>query len=142
MIEGETLTYSIGVSNAGPGPATGVTVTDPLPAETTFQSATPSQGSCIQAAGTVTCKIGPLASGSSATIAIKVIPQTTGTATNTAGVSGSQSDPSTANNSATESTKVNPPPPEGSEQRRDRLLAGLSHQLRRLRHPDALHHGQ
>ena len=55
---GQQLTYTVGVSNAGPSSATGITVTDTLPAGVTFNSATPSQGSCSQSAGTVTCSLG------------------------------------------------------------------------------------
>jgi uncharacterized repeat protein (TIGR01451 family) len=42
-VAGEILTYTIGVSNSGPDRATGVSVTDTLPAMTTFLSAKPSQ---------------------------------------------------------------------------------------------------
>jgi uncharacterized repeat protein (TIGR01451 family) len=117
VVVGQTLTYSIGVSNAGPDGATGVNLTDTLPAGTTFQSATPSQGSCGQAAGTATCNLGSLANGASATIEIKVTPQNAGTITNTASAIGGQSDPNTANNSATESTTINPPAPQEADLR-------------------------
>jgi uncharacterized repeat protein (TIGR01451 family) len=56
--QGQTITYTLGVTNNGPSNATGVTVTDTLPTKVTFVSATPSQGSCSQAAGIVTCALG------------------------------------------------------------------------------------
>ena len=52
------LTYSLLTGQQWALPdATGVTVTDTLPA-VTFDSATPSQGTCSQASGTVTCTLG------------------------------------------------------------------------------------
>jgi uncharacterized repeat protein (TIGR01451 family) len=58
---GATFTYTVTVENLGPDPATDVVVADMLPAELTFQSATPSAGGlCVTPAvgsmgGTVTC---------------------------------------------------------------------------------------
>src|SRR5207249_666114 len=52
---GSNLSYTILVTNAGPATATGVNVSDPLPAQTTFVSANSSQGSCSAQNGTVTC---------------------------------------------------------------------------------------
>ena len=40
-----------------------MTVTDTLPAGVTFDSATPSQGTCSESSGTVTCALGTLADG-------------------------------------------------------------------------------
>jgi uncharacterized repeat protein (TIGR01451 family) len=57
---GSPLTYSLRVQNLGPSSASGVTLTDTLPAGATFVSATASQGSCSQAAGTVSCSFGAL----------------------------------------------------------------------------------
>ena len=45
-----------------------MTVTDTLPAGVTFDSATPSQGSCSESSGTVTCALGTLATAPSATV--------------------------------------------------------------------------
>ena len=79
---GQQLTYTVGVSNAGPSSATGITLTDTLPAGVTFNSATPTQGSCSQASGTVTCSLGTLANAASASVSIKVTPQAEGSITN------------------------------------------------------------
>src|SRR5262249_40687890 len=56
---GDTVTFIVTVTNLGPGPATGVTIQDLLPAGLTFVSATPSQGTYdsttgVWAVGTVT----------------------------------------------------------------------------------------
>jgi uncharacterized repeat protein (TIGR01451 family) len=104
---GQTLTYTVNVANAsGNADATGVTVTDSLPAGTTFVSASPSQGNCSQATGTVTCNLGTLTSGSGATVTIRVTPTQAGSVVNTATVHGDQNDPNTSNNSATATTTV------------------------------------
>jgi uncharacterized repeat protein (TIGR01451 family) len=105
---GQELTYSIGVSNAGPSAASGVTVTDTLPSGVTFNSATASQGTCSQASGTVTCNLGTVNNGSSASVTIKVTPSTGGSLTNQATVSASTADPVLVNNSASASTTVDP----------------------------------
>jgi uncharacterized repeat protein (TIGR01451 family) len=107
VLAGQNLTYTITVTNGGPSTATGVTVTDTLPAGVTFVSATPSQGSC-SGTSTVTCNLGSLTNGASATITIIVTPTTTGTISNTASVTSGVTDPNTSNNSASQSTTVDP----------------------------------
>jgi uncharacterized repeat protein (TIGR01451 family) len=105
---GEPLTYTLSAHNAGPSSATGVQVTDDLPAGVTFESTTPSQGACQEAGGTVTCALGTLASGESATVEIQVRPQSEGLLSNTATVSSDVFDPTSSNDSATAGTIVNP----------------------------------
>jgi uncharacterized repeat protein (TIGR01451 family) len=100
---GGTLTYTLSVTNHGPSTATGVTLTDPLPAEVSFVSASPSQGSC---SGTVTCALGSLANGAGAVVTVVVKPTAKGTITNTASVSGNERDPNPSNNSATATTRA------------------------------------
>jgi uncharacterized repeat protein (TIGR01451 family) len=103
---GNPLTYTIAVSNSGPGSAANVVVTDVLPAGTTFVSATPSQGSC-SGTSTVTCSLGTIANGGSATIALTVtLPLTTGPVSNTATVTTSSSDTNPANNASTSTFAV------------------------------------
>lgn len=103
---GQKVTYTVKVTNNGPAAASGVTMTDTLPSSVTFGSASASQGSCSNSAGKVTCSLGSLAVGGSATVTITVTPNTVGTVTNTATVSSSAPDPNTANNSASATTQV------------------------------------
>jgi uncharacterized repeat protein (TIGR01451 family) len=102
----QPLTYTLAVTNNGPSPASGVTVTDTLPSTVTIGSASASQGSCSVSSPTVTCSLGSLANGASATVTITVTPSVTGTLPNTASVSGTPTDPNTSNNSATATTSV------------------------------------
>jgi uncharacterized repeat protein (TIGR01451 family) len=103
---GDNLTYTISVPNFGPAQANGVTVTDPLPTGATFVSATP--GTC-SGNSTVTCTLGSIAPGASATVTIVVAvgSNTSGSLTNTASVAATSPDSNTTNNSATATTTVN-----------------------------------
>jgi uncharacterized repeat protein (TIGR01451 family) len=102
---GGSITYQVAVGNAGPADATNVTVNDALPAGESLVSATPSQGSC---AGAVTCNLGTILAGGSATVTIvvNVTAPSGATLTNTAAVSADQPDSNPGNNSSTTSTFV------------------------------------
>lgn len=104
-----SITYTITVQNVGPSNAHEVVVTDTLPPETRFVSATPSQGSCVApppgSTGTVTCNLGFLVNSTSATAGIEVTVVVRKTSvSNTASVKSSTPDPNLANNSATITT--------------------------------------
>jgi uncharacterized repeat protein (TIGR01451 family)/fimbrial isopeptide formation D2 family protein len=100
------FTYNITATNAGPSAATNVVVTDALPAGVTFTSATPSQGACSLASGTLICQLGSLAVNDSAGIALQVKPRQIGALSNTASVNATEPDPNTSNNSATSTVNV------------------------------------
>jgi uncharacterized repeat protein (TIGR01451 family) len=110
-ISKKPLTYTITVANAGPTAAKNVVVTDTLPPDTRFSSVTPSRGSCsappVGSTGTITCSLGTLAKGDAAvtSIVVKVVARK-GTITNTATVASTTSDPVSANNSASVTTRV------------------------------------
>lgn len=98
VIVGDSLLYTITVTNNGPDGATGVIVSDTLPPGVNLSSAVPGQGSC-SGSGTVTCSLGAISSGSSVPILITVTPSTTGVINNSATVGGNESDPDNTNNS-------------------------------------------
>lgn len=106
---GAEFTYTINVSNAGPEAASGVRVSDTLPAALTFVSASGAGYTCTRTAQTVTCTLAnALASGASASFVITVRAPTTGqTLTNSASVGANGTDPNPANNTASQSTRIN-----------------------------------
>lgn len=97
---GQTFAYTIVVSNTGGGSATGVVVTDVLPAQVTFVSSSTTQGSC-SGTTTVTCTIGTLAPSSSATITINVTAISAGPISNTASALADQTDSDPGDNAGT-----------------------------------------
>ncbi len=112
---GTNLTYNLEVKNNGPSTAANVVVKDSLPAYVSVLTSTPSQGSCNggvpgDAAQPMTCNLGALASGATATIVVvvRVSPSTpTGTVLiNNAVASSDYDDPHNGNNNVTASTTV------------------------------------
>jgi uncharacterized repeat protein (TIGR01451 family) len=108
VVEGADLTYTLTVTNNGPGAATNVTLTDPLPPGVAFVSATPDQGTCLPSGGAVICDLGSLASGEDALVNIVVTTSVESTLTNSASVAASETDPDAANNTASVITFVVP----------------------------------
>ncbi|MGA8013871.1 MAG: C25 family cysteine peptidase [Candidatus Acidiferrales bacterium] len=114
--QGTNLTYTLQVTNNGPAVAQGVTVTDVLPGEVTFTSASipASQGTCSYTAGTTTvsCNLGMMNVGGLVIITINVNAATFSSATlssNTATVAATTSDPNSTNNSSTAITTIQSP---------------------------------
>ena len=106
---GQPLAFTITVTN---GSATQhVGLKDFLPPGTTFVSATPSQGRCAGGhEGEITCQLGEVPSGGSATVRVVVTPTVPGTITNTANAGGEF----TMQNSTSTTVQVNPVPGTGS----------------------------
>src|SRR6267154_865717 len=105
--QGDTLNYSITVTNKSTEDATGVTVTDVLPGGVTYVSAVPDAGSCSFANGTVTCGLGILTAGASVGIALQVRADIVQVVRNTATVSLNELDTNLADNTASDNTSIN-----------------------------------
>ena len=76
--QGVPYTYALTVTNAGSLAASGVSVTDILPAGVDFVSAVASQGTC-SGTTTIVCTLGAMASDASATLQLTVRPNVVGT---------------------------------------------------------------
>jgi uncharacterized repeat protein (TIGR01451 family) len=109
----ENLVYTVTVRNLGPFRAAAVNLVDPVPAPSTFVSLNSSGASCsvpaVGEVGTITCDLGNMASGASATVIVTV--KLSGSAnktsiTNTAVASSPNFDPNPANNSASVTTQI------------------------------------
>jgi uncharacterized repeat protein (TIGR01451 family) len=99
---GESLTYTLVMTNNYILTATQVVVTDTLPGNVGLVSITPSQGDCV---GTV-CGLGSIASGNQASITLIVIPQVAGVVTNTATVGSTAFELTPDDNTASLATTV------------------------------------
>lgn len=105
----DPLTYTIVVTNNSQSTATGVLVSDTLPAELEFVSvsAVPS-GMCVRNNQTITCGFSAIGPGQIRTITIGTIARETGEIANTAVIQGNQTDPNTGNNTSTQNTTIEP----------------------------------
>jgi uncharacterized repeat protein (TIGR01451 family) len=111
-IAGESIVYSISVTNDGPADAPDVVVTDVLPAGVSFAGSTVP---CTESpSGTLTCLLGLLVAGASAGFDVTVdvdagLVHDAGasvTLTNVATVDSTQGDPDQADNTAQETTDI------------------------------------
>lgn len=103
---GKKVTYRLAAHNAGPDKANNVTITDELPDGVGFAPAADAKTSCTADGRTVTCAIGDLASGADATARIKVTTRAPGELTDRATIASDTSDPTSANDSDSETTRV------------------------------------
>jgi uncharacterized repeat protein (TIGR01451 family) len=106
VLQGDQLTYVLTVTNNGPAAATNVIVTDDLPTPITWYQTFPSQGTCSEAGGTVTCMLGTMNNGATATVDILTFAGVAGVVTNVAMVTADQTDPNLTNNSSSETETV------------------------------------
>jgi uncharacterized repeat protein (TIGR01451 family) len=98
---GNTVTFSAIVSNAGPDGATGVLVEAAVPEGTSFVSADPSQGTCEEVDGLVSCDLGDIDVEGSATVDITVTAVSEGPTSFEVSVTATQADPDSTNSSVT-----------------------------------------
>jgi uncharacterized repeat protein (TIGR01451 family) len=106
VIAGQSITWTITISNAGPSDAQSVNVADVLPADVAITSVVPSQGSCT---ASVTCVIGTIPANGTATVTVAGIVNSDIASTfvaNTATASSPTPDPDTADRTATVTTPV------------------------------------
>lgn len=102
---GAPLSYTLSVKDEGPGVASGVTVSDTLPAGTTYYGSSSSQGTCSGTA-TVTCALGALSPSATATVTIVILAGEAGSPRDTATVSADEEDPQPANNTGSATATV------------------------------------
>src|SRR5258708_38141665 len=111
VVVASNLTYTCSVTNLGPQNALNVILTDPLPPGVNYVSASCTVGSIANVAGTVTCHLGNLLPGATASATIVVSPSAAGVVTNVVSLATGSSDTNAANNSATSLvTAANPAP--------------------------------
>jgi uncharacterized repeat protein (TIGR01451 family) len=80
--------YTVTITNAGPGDAPRVTLTQILPTnKATYQSATPDQGSCTPpASNTLSCNLGTLAEGAQTSVVVTMHSDSAGVISSTGSV--------------------------------------------------------
>lgn len=98
---GASYSYTFQVKDNGPWNVDDVAFSDPLPSQVSFVGVTASNGSfCTQAAGTVSCDLGPLNVGQQVNVVVNVLaPTAPSTFTNTASITPSVTDTQPSNNS-------------------------------------------
>ncbi|HEX7831180.1 MAG TPA: C25 family cysteine peptidase [Thermoanaerobaculia bacterium] len=105
--QGETVTYTLVVSNNGPSRATNVVMTDSLPAGLSFVSVTPGGPTCTYSAPTVTCTYATMNPGATNNISISAtITVNTTQIINTANVTRTETDTNATNDSASATISV------------------------------------
>jgi uncharacterized repeat protein (TIGR01451 family) len=104
---GDSLTYTVSVTNKGPYDARGVALTDSAPSGVTFTGCTASVGTCVWSGTNASLSLSALTNGSTATLTIQGTLNfgvaDGSTITNTASVTSTTFDPDTSNNSASAS---------------------------------------
>ena len=107
-VGGGNITYTITVNNNSDPmqTATGVTLTQTLPASLRLQSARPDQGSCARQGTVLTCQLGSVAPAAAVTITVVVTPTAPEVIQSTASIHADQPDPLAGDDSSSTSTFV------------------------------------
>ncbi len=103
---GAVISWSVAVKNNGPSDAQGATVVDTLPTGVSAVTGTGPGGACSLAGTTLTCPVGVIAAGTTATVTVTgtVDPAATGSLVNTATVSATTGDPDSTDNTGSVTT--------------------------------------
>ena len=104
----QPLIYVLSLTNAGPDTATGVRVVNELPPGVLLVNAAPSQGSCSNQSGVVTCNMGSITNRGRASVLLTCRPSVLGPITNLVAVSGDQVDTDPTNNFKHDENTVDP----------------------------------
>jgi len=121
---GPDMRFTLTATNDGPDPVPDAVVTDPVPSGTTVDSVTTTGGTCTGSA-TLTCQLGALAAGQSATITVVLQGTVAGAVTNIAVISSQTltaaaaaapgaGDPNAADNLASATTTLQMPASPGA----------------------------
>lgn len=110
VVVGSNLTCTLTVYNPGPDTATGLHVTNTLPAGLLFHSVQSSQGQCTFAQPIVACDLGTLAPNETLEILIQAQANAIGVVTNSAALTRAESDVDPLNNRVHVSIPVVPVP--------------------------------
>jgi len=108
LVPGTPATWTANVTNRGPGPAVATVVTFVLPSRTTFVSASPG---CSHVGSSLTCAVGDIAAGGSASRAVTLTPQDEGGYLVRASARSQRSDPTLADADAQQSGQATLPDP-------------------------------
>jgi hypothetical protein len=104
---GDDLTYSIVVTNLGASSASSAKLTNTVPANTTFLTAVPSQGTCSVNGSQLVCSFGTVPSQGTVTVTVTVRPTAGGTIANSFKVGSAITDPNPNNNTASINVRAN-----------------------------------
>ena len=107
-LQGQPLTYRVRVRNLGPSPATGVVVTNEVPASLLLNTVTPSRGNWTLGPAGLSWTVGSLAAGELVELVVEGIPVAEGTLIWRSGVEAHQADPFPGNNRVELRTSVGP----------------------------------
>lgn len=115
IVRGNTLFYTVTVTNSGPATANNVVVTDQVPSGLIYLPGS-SDAACSLNGSTVSCQLGTMAQGSRTLTLAFTVPTVQNcsqtTISNTAVVSTSSTETNTGNNQSTATTTVTCPPPQ------------------------------
>ena len=116
VTRGDTITYSLAISNAGPNDATAAAISFQLATGLSVATVTPSVGTCATTGNNVTCQLPTLARNTSATITIvSAVSSAAGSFSSTATVDASGADLQASNDTVIRATSVNEPAPPPSK---------------------------